>query len=40
MNTFFRAAAMFGRPYYDDHNEGESLWNTVLWAFGALGQRD
>jgi len=31
---------MFGRPYYDEHNEGESLWNTVLWAFGALGQRD
>ena len=40
MNTFFKAAALFGKPYYEDDHDGDALWNTVLWAFGALGQKD
>lgn len=40
MNTFFKATALFGKPYYEDDHDGDALWNTVLWAFGALGQKD
>ena len=40
MNTFFKAAALIGRPYYEDEDNGNALWNSVLWAFGALGQKD
>lgn len=36
MKTFMEAAAMFGRPQYEESNEEGYLWDTVVWALGLL----
>ena len=36
MNTFIEAAALFGRPYYDEKTAEDSIWGTIFWALGTL----
>lgn len=38
METLMKAAALFGRPEYDEKTESGSLWDTVLWAINSINR--
>ncbi len=39
MNTFIEAAALFGRPDYNERGTEDSIWGTIVWAVNSLNTR-
>ncbi len=39
MNTFIEAAALFGRPSYNEKGTEDSIWGTIIWAVNSLNSR-